>query len=185
MPDGYPTRQQQMAARYSHAKAEADYLDSLNDDDRARNADDRQAVGDRMTQIQAAFEGEFPDESWDDALKGLETDTGSTDSFDVGESNLIDQGDVPEEEAKDMGDTTLTDLAENPNTADQPSMDAEASLPGMDAAATRPGMDAAASLPIGKTVDPRVVRKYNEIVAGLANRTGRDLRAFMFKDPRE
>jgi hypothetical protein len=102
MPDGYPTRQQQMAARYIHAKAEADYLDSLQDgDDPARNADDRQAVGDRMTQIQAAFEGEFPDESWDDALKAFETDGSSTDQMQPGELGMVDAGNIPDEDDLD------------------------------------------------------------------------------------
>ena len=101
-----PTAPQVLAALYSHAKAEAAYLDQLDEEYKDTLADyRRQQVEERMSMLKYQFSrAAGPDDDIEKLCKDFEdehdkgmTSTGPDGTVEPGEAGLVEQGQIPEE----------------------------------------------------------------------------------------
>lgn len=105
-----PTTPQVLAALYSHAKAEAAYLDGLDDELKGTLSDyRRQQLDERMASLKAMFRTtERDDDDLEKMAKDFEDEhdgkgfesTGPDSQVEPGESGLVEQGQVPPEEVE-------------------------------------------------------------------------------------
>ena len=104
---------QVLAALYSHAKAEAAYLDGLDEETKGGLADyRRQQLDERMASLKAMFRStERSDDDLEKLCKEFEDEHDKDDSVvEPGEAGLVEQGQVPPEvEEDDLDDAELED----------------------------------------------------------------------------
>lgn len=98
---GTPATPNPLAALYSHARSERDYLDQLNE---ALEGHDLMGIGDyargieeRMEQLRRLYRAQNPDGNLDEEAKAFETDFDESE-MQPGEAGLVDQGRIPPED---------------------------------------------------------------------------------------
>lgn len=92
------TMPQVLAALYSHAKSERDYLDQLEGVNPGMFGTYRLRIGERMEQLRALFEQEAPGDDLEKCCRKFEQDADGGGGTETGEAGLVDQGRIPPEE---------------------------------------------------------------------------------------
>ena len=110
---------QVLAALYSHAKAEAAYLDGLDEETKGGLADyRRQQLDERMASLKAMFRStERSDDDLEKLCKEFEDEHDKDDSVvEPGEAGLVEQGQIPEVEEDDLDDEELEEAIPTKST---------------------------------------------------------------------